>query len=293
LQAFACGERKGNEYGGIEMNKFLGALLLTAGIIATQPAAAQSQCDILARDGIMQRKEWHTSNYAKLVLLSRLTQMSDADGTETLSHSGQVGYGPISIGPGTWNKEKRDTLKTQLEKLVNIDEVLASQSSLLLSSGDPIVTKAISDCLRNGGLAVTLLSSGPDLAIMDIEWTPFSGPGSNADAIVDEFKVFNGSIVGGANFTRHNAALGIRNRRSITFSRTLGKDLTVVVNTNAGSSHSYLPPVASGTPQPLPPPVAEVKINRISVPFDSSDDTSWPRNQMVWTVTFPIRNLIR
>ena len=170
--------------------------------------------------------------------------MSVEDGKEKLSHVGDVGWGLIKIH-GTWDLNEQATLKAKLEKLVDINQVLKSETSIILSSGDPEIIKGLTECIHlHGGLAMSLTGRGQDLALLEMEYTPFPGAGHENDATLSgDLTVVNGKIEGGSKYAQDKANLGPRILRDVILKRDPLKDLLVAVNTvNAGAADAYLPP---------------------------------------------------
>ncbi|MDF0584956.1 hypothetical protein [Bradyrhizobium yuanmingense] len=227
--------------------------IVLAGIcLFASPAFAQTtDCNELARDNIVAKTEWQRTDYGKLLFLSRLTQMDVNSGAEALKHSGQVAVGPIKIGPGTWSKERQQTLRSELDKFVSIDQLTNSAASMMVSSGDAVVAKVVSDCIEKaGGLKLTAKAVGTETAIVDMMWIPFPGGGAKAAALED-FTIVGAAVQGGVAYTKKGASLQDRIQRSVTLNRKdPKKDLTVVVNTSFGSKNAYLPPAIL----PAPPP---------------------------------------
>src|SRR5215203_4533346 len=84
----------------------------TSSVCLALPASAQRvDCNAIARESIVKELSWQKTDYAKLIFLSSLTQMDLQKSKEALEHSGKVSFGPISIGPGTWGKEKQEELR--------------------------------------------------------------------------------------------------------------------------------------------------------------------------------------
>jgi hypothetical protein len=218
------------------------------------PGIAQAQgadCNELARDLVVKNYQSSYSDYSKLLFLSTLTQMDVKSSGEALSHSGEVAIGPLKVGPGTWSKQKQDQLRSELRKVLNIEELKQSAAAVSLSSGDQSTAKVVIDCLNAGGLFVALNDLGTDNAVAALKWASY--PGSKTSAIIESVYVVNGKFVGGTEWTKKGAKLNDRLTQRITIRRDdPKKDLAVVVNTsNAGSAIAYLPP--SILP-PAPPP---------------------------------------
>ena len=226
-------------------------VFLSAGLfLAPQIAMAQNtDCNQLARDFVVKNYTSSWSDYSKLLFLFSLTQMDLKTSKEALDHSGQVGVGPISIGPGTWNSEKQNQLRSDLQKIVNVEQLRESAASVSLYSGDPGAAQVVQDCLgKTGGLFVGLHDLGPNNAVIEMQWTPFPAAGNSAT--IDNVTVIHGKIMGGANWAKSGAKLNARLPQRITVKRDDPKlDLAAIVNTaNAGSAQAYLPP------KELPPP---------------------------------------
>ncbi|MFH6785710.1 MULTISPECIES: hypothetical protein [Methylobacterium] len=229
--------------------------------IGTSAYAQGADCNALARDLVVKNFNSSSSDYSKLLFLSSLTQMDEKSASEAISRSGKVKVGPISIGPGTWNNDKKEKLRSELEKFINVDQIRQSAASLIVSSGDASSASVVESCLRSGGFFVKLQDFGKNNATAEITWTNY--PTSNIAAVISDITVVNGSIVGGASFAKDGAELKDKLTQTITIKRDDPKqDLLVVANTkNAGSSRGYLPP--SELP-PAPPP----KLLRVAVEGD-------------------------
>jgi len=225
--------------------------------LSLYPALAQAQtdCNQLARDMVTKNFSSASSDYYKLLFLSSLTQMSEENAKEALGHSGKVSVGPISIGPGTWNKDTQKELRTKLEKILNIEQVKQSAASISVSSGDPDAAKAVETCiLSNGGLFLTLNDRGKDTAVLQMMWTPYPN-GRVVKPEIESVTVVHGKIIGGTAYVKRGAHLDDRAKQRVTIERgDPKKDLTVVVNLlSGGSGEAYLPP--SELPPPPPPKV--------------------------------------
>ena len=226
------------------------------------PQIAEAQitdCNQLARDLVVRNFQSSWSDYSKLFFLSSLTKMDLQTSKDALEHSGKVSVGPISIGPGTWSKDKQDQLRSDLQKIVNIDQLIQSAASVSVSSGDPQTAKVVTDCFKSGGLFVALKPLGNENAVVELQWTSF--PTAKITAVIDNVTVVHGKIIGGSTWAKKGAKLNDRLTQRITIERSDPKrDLSVVINTsNAGSDVGYLPP--SVLPPPPPPPVLRVAID--------------------------------
>ena len=230
-------------------------------------AEAQIDCNQLARDLVVKNYNAASSDYYKLLFLSSLTQMSEDNAKEALAHSGKVSVGPISIGPGTWNKDSQRELRSKLEKIVNIEQIRQNAASVSASSGDPNAVKAVETCIfTNGGLYLALNDRGKETAVLEMMWV--SPPqGKVKTAAMESVTIVNGKLFGANAYAKRGAQLEDRVKQRITIQRTdPKKDLTVVVSTlNAGSGEAYRPP--SELPPPPPPKIvrAEVKGEPVDV----------------------------
>lgn len=237
------------------------AFALIVAILSFLPQIAEAQgtdCNALARDLVTKTFQSNWSDYSKLLFLSSLTQMDLKSSSEALAHSGRVSVGPINIGPGTWNKEKQDQLRSELRKIVNIEQLRQSAASVTISSGDPAAARVVESCTMSGGLFVALNDLGKETAVMELMWTSF--PGSRVSATIESVIVVHGKIIGGSAFTKEGAELNDRLKQRVTIERSDPKqDLAVIVNTtNAGSAQGYLPP--SELPPPRPPQIVRATI---------------------------------
>jgi hypothetical protein len=230
--------------------------LLGAGLsmLSNVASAQNTDCNILARDLVVKNYQSGFSDYAKLVYLYSLTQMDLKTSGEALNHSGKVGVGPISIGPGTWSSEKQDQLRSDLQKYVNIEQIKQSAASLTISSGDAGVSKDVENCmLGNGGLYVSLQDRGKNNAVAELMWTSY--PGTKVVPIIESVTVIHGRVVGGQEWAKKGTKLNEKLKQRIAIERSDPKvDVSVIVNTlNAGSGEGYLPP--SELPPPPPPQI--------------------------------------
>jgi hypothetical protein len=256
------------------MKTIAAAFVIVSSIFHAQGASAQqTDCNVIAKDGIVKNINSSWSDYSKLIYLSSLTTMDLKTSSESLAHSGKVAVGPISIGPGTWNKDKQDQLRSDLTKIVNIDQLRSSAASLTIASGDDVVAKVVSDCmLGNGGIYIALRSIGEENAVLELMWTSF--PTAQIDPSIQDITVIHGKVIGGGDYTRKGTKLGERLKHSVTIERADPKiDLAVIVNTeNAGSAHAYLPP--SVLPPPPPPKKLRVAVEASPVVGIASGGTS-------------------
>ncbi|MCK1463915.1 hypothetical protein IVB34_37595 [Bradyrhizobium sp. 2] len=224
-----------------------------------QMAEAQNaDCNQLARDLVAKNYSAGSSDYYKLLFLSSLTQMSEESGKEALSHSGKVSVGPISIGPGTWNKDSQKELRNKLEKIVNIEQVRQSAASISMSSGDPRVVDAVRVCLTSaGGLYLLLNDRGKDTAVLQMVWTAYPMNKDAKPPQIEDVTIVHGKIIGGQAFAQRGAELEEKLPQRITIARDDPKqDLTVVVNLQkAGSQEAYVPP--SQLPDRPPPRIVQ------------------------------------
>jgi hypothetical protein len=226
------------------MNKLFAAVCLTT-VMVIHPAVAEVASECVTeyiRDGLLKKTASNQSSHAKLVILARISQMSFNDSADTLGHTGEVGFGSFKIGPGSWNKDKHEQFKTEFSKTEDVTQILNSETSLVISEGDPVLVKGFTDCIAlHGGLAMSLREAGSNSAILELTWTPFP-TAPNVDPVVHDFNVSNGTISGGADYTKPGAHLGIRLKRIVSLSRNPLKDLAVVINTdNIGGSYAFLP----------------------------------------------------
>jgi hypothetical protein len=236
-------------------------VLLVAGLsMLPQIVKAQNtDCNVLARDLVVRNYQSSFSDYSKLIFLYSLTQMDLKTSQDALNHSGKVGVGPISIGPGTWSKEKQDQLRSDLQKFINIEQIKESAASLTISSGDPGVSKDVETCiLANGGLYVALKNRGKNNAVVELMWTSY--PGTKVVPVIESVSVIHGRIIGGQEWAKRGTKLNERLKQRIAIERSDPKaDVSVIVNTlNAGSGEGYLPP--SELPPPPPPKIVKAVI---------------------------------
>ncbi|UPK02835.1 hypothetical protein [Bradyrhizobium sp. 170] len=226
-------------------------------------ADAQTDCNQLAKDTIRKSFSSQTSDYRKLLFLSTLTQISTKEAGEALAHSGKVKVGPIEIGPGTWNKDKQEKLREELQKYLNVELVLQNAESVEITSGDSNSSKSISDCIAsNGGFYVSLNDSGKDTAVAQLVY--FSYPGGKKSIEVRDVTVRHGKLVAGFN-PKRRVTLQERVPLQVTIDRPNPKeDITVIVNTDAGGKSAYLPPAV--LPPPLPPKKIRVAIEAADPP---------------------------
>jgi hypothetical protein len=259
------------------MRKAQVLLVATLSILPQIAEAQNTDCNVLARDLVVKNYQSGYSNYDKLVFLYSLTQMDLKTSQEALNHSGKVNVGPISIGPGTWGKEKQDQLRSELQKFINIEQLKQSTASLTISSGDPNVSKDVENCiLGNGGLYVALKDRGKDNAVAELLWTSY--PGTRVVPIVESVTVVHGRIVGGKEWAKKGAKLNERLKQRIAIERSdPKKDVSVIVNTlNAGSGEGYLPP--SELPPPPPAKIAKKTIEGAQLEVGSGAHYDGGRN---------------
>lgn len=244
----------------VVLNSMWSALLVVSLSLLPRLAEAQNtDCNALARDLVTRNFQSSWSDYSKLLFLTSLTQMDLNSSTEALQHSGKVRVGPISIGPGTWNRDRQDQLRRELQQFVNIEQLRQSAASVSMTSGDPSMARAVENCLlANGGLYLALNDLGKTIAVAEVMWTSF--PGQPTTAVMDSVTVVHGKIIGGESWAERGARLNERLKQRIIIERNDPKqDLAVIVNTaNAGSGQGYLPP--SELPPPPPPTVLKVPI---------------------------------
>ena len=153
---------------GKEMKRTAALLLVSFSLFPCMAEAQPTDCNALARDLVLKTYQSNWSEYNKLLFLSSLTKTDIKTSKEALDHSGKVGVGPISIGPGTWNKDKQDELRSELQKILSIDQLNQSAASLTISSGDENASKTISDCIHhNGGFYVALTISARTIPLLN------------------------------------------------------------------------------------------------------------------------------
>lgn len=206
---------------------------------------AQDGCDAFVTSGLRQSTESFQSSEWSLLFLARLTKMTHEQARQELHrHGGKVGYGPLSVEPGTYDAGKHRELTTELSRLVSIDEVLKNQKSLIINSGDPILADAYLKCREMGGFLFQLERNGLDHASLAVRWKPYPTAPDVDPILSEDISVINGDITSGRTHAVKGANLGINLPRHITIRRhDPKKELIVAMNTeNAGGSTAYLPP---------------------------------------------------
>jgi hypothetical protein len=230
------------------MRRALALLIATLPFLPQFAEAERADCNALARTQVLQAFQSSWSDNSKLLFLSTLAQSEFLIAKEALDRSGKVSVGPLSVSSGTWTKEKQDQLRSELRKIVNVEQLRQSAASVVIFSGDPVSSKLVENCLAGGGLYLTLSDIGNSTAVIDLMWTSY--PGSKPSAKIDSVTVINGMIIGGGSFSKEGAELQDKLKQRITIQRPeANKELAVIVNTkDAGSAQAYLPPFD------LPPP---------------------------------------
>lgn len=215
-------------------------------------ANAATDCNQLARDTVIQKFNSQTSDYRKLLFLSTLTQIGTKEAGEALDHSGKVKVGPIEIGPGTWNKNRQEKLRDELQKYVNLELVLQNAASIEITTGNSDSSKSISECIASsGGFYVSLNDLGKNTAAAQLMY--FAFPDGKQTIEVQDIKVRGGTQAD--KFKR--LTLKSRIPYQVTIDRPNPKDdISVIVNTAAGGKTAYLPPAIL----PPPPPLKKVRI---------------------------------
>ena len=229
----------------LKMNKlsyFVAAFATTLLISSISEVSAQSQCDPILASGPFALEQVNKSEYAKLVLLAKFTKMDLSTANQTFAHEGQVGVGPLKIGPGTWNADTLRQDQHKVESSIDVNSIIDNQSSILRTFGDATIVDAWVSCInRSGGLSLSLKPYGDRAAIAEIIWYPFP-TNANLDPAVIQFSAGAGNqITSGEEFTKQGAQLGIRLARAVEISRAPGAPVLVVLNTTAGAVHAYLP----------------------------------------------------
>lgn len=185
--------------------------------------------------------------------------MTVQEGQEALSHTGEVSVGPIKIGPGSWNEQKKNELRMELQKYLRIETLTQSAASVVSSSGDPNAEQAIQACIQansvaKGGLFATLKDKGTDTAVFEVIWA--SAPGGAAKtATIEDVTVDpeHGRIAGGS--AKKGAVLHDRLSLNVQIKRNPTKDLLVTMNLKQGGAvDAYLPPSV------LPPPPTYARV---------------------------------
>lgn len=233
------------------MTKAFALVLLTMICLPQVASGQKADCNSLASDLVIKNLQASWSDNSKLLFLSNLTQIEPQASKEALDRSGKISVGLITVGPGSWGKEKQDQLRSELRTIVNIEQLKQSAASVVLSSGDFVAANAVQDCLTSReGLYLSFYDLGKDTAVAELMWT--ASPGSKESATIDGVTVVHGKIVGGGTFAKEGAELQDRLKQRITIERSDAKqDVFVIVNTkNVGSTQAYLPP--SELPLPAP-----------------------------------------
>jgi hypothetical protein len=237
------------------------ALLIAGLSFVSQIAEAQTDCNQLARDLVQKNFQSSWSEYSKLLFLSMLTQMTVEEGQKELSHTGEVSFGLLKIGPGSWSDAQKNSLRTELRKYFRIETLTQSAASVISSSGDPNAEQGIIACIQansvaNGGLFATLKDKGTDTAVFEVMWG--SAPREDAKTVtISDVTVDSehGRITGGS--VKKGAVLHDRLSKNVQIKRNPNKDLLVTLNlVKGGSVDAYLPPSVL----PPPPNYARVSI---------------------------------
>jgi hypothetical protein len=208
-----------------------------------QTSWGQADCNAIARDLVIRNFQSNWSDYSKLLFLSTLTTMDVKSAGERLEHVGNVSVGPIKIGPSSWSKTKQDWLRSELQKIINVEQLNETAASLSASSGDPGVGSVVRDCFRRGGFHITLKDRDKDAAVAELVWQDYPGAGSKKPATILDVTVLRGTVQGGHPFAKQGAELNDRISAMITIKRDDPKQgLSIIVNTDQGAAEAYLPP---------------------------------------------------
>lgn len=233
----------------------------------TVQAQFQTDCNQLAREFVVKRYQAGWSSYSQYLFFSLLTQVDVEKGKEALKHSGEVAFGPLKIGPGTWDRDKQNELRKELTKVVSIENLNQSAAAVTISSGDSEAARSVDACITvngvaHGGLFGTLKDYGKDTAAFDIMWAAPPGGVVKQPPTIKSVSIINGRVVGGDD--NKGAPLPDRLMQAIVIERSDPlKDLTVIVNTEgAGRVAGYLPPSAL----PPTPDMVRVPIESVSSP---------------------------
>ena len=235
------------------------ALFAVGFSLLAQGVRAETDCNQIARDTVKRDLTSNWSDYSKLLFLSMLSQMSVQQGQDSLNHTGEVGVGPIKIGPGSWDEKKKNDLSNQLQKLMVLDSLNQSAASVVSSSGDSKAEQAIEACIQSnsvekGGLFAKLKDKGTDIAVFEVMWASAPG-GAIRTAKIGDITVDpdHGRIIGGG--AKQGATLNDRLSLNAQIKREPTKDLLVTLNlVNGGAVDAYLPPSV------LPPPPATLRL---------------------------------
>ncbi|WLB62589.1 hypothetical protein QIH96_39885 [Bradyrhizobium japonicum] len=239
--------------------KIASALLIAGLALVPQAVQADTDCNQLARDIVRKdfRSSW--SEYSKLLFLSMLSQMTVQEGQEALNLTGEVSVGPIKIGPGSWNEQKKNELRMELQKYVRIESLTQSAASVVSSSGDSNAEQAIEACIQansvaKGGLFATLKDKGKDTAVFEVIWASAPGAGTKTATIEDvTIDPEHGRIIGGN--AKKGAVLHDRLGQNVQIKRNPTKDLLVTLNLKQGGAvDAYVPPAV------LPPPPTYARV---------------------------------
>ncbi|MDW9855401.1 hypothetical protein GOB46_22885 [Sinorhizobium meliloti] len=201
------------------------------------------QCDTVLADGAFKRTDLNDSYYTQLVIAARYSRKTYKEARQRTDAGLDIGYEEFKLN-GNYSEEDFEKWREDVQSSLDVEQILSHESSVLLSSGDPEILKAWSECMQAGGLSMYIEPKGDIEAVVKIRWNPY--PAAELNPTVEQFSVSEGvSIRGGREYAKAGAKIGIRAERIISLTRDIpGSRILAVLSTKesgVGDAEAFLP----------------------------------------------------
>ncbi|MGU3558570.1 hypothetical protein [Methylobacterium radiotolerans] len=141
---------------------------------------ALDQCSDILKDGVYQKFSDKSNYYLTLIRDLKFSQMDFRQSKEDMSFGANVAIGKLVLG-GNYTEDEFNQRKSEIRQAFNVQLSSSKLLDLSLTSGDPGVIGAWTQCMsQSGGLALTYEIDNSTSVRAVLEWypPPKSGQGS-------------------------------------------------------------------------------------------------------------------
>jgi hypothetical protein len=224
--------------------KFLAGVLSIIAFVACSAEnvkAQNDQCRDVLLNGTLQYSRIRDNRYFKQIIYSRFMSSSyEQAKTDTAGGFG-VPIGEVVLG-GDFTREQFNEKKRDLEK-ENFQSITSNREiDVALTSGDPIIIAAWTDCMRSkGGLSLLFEPTSPTEVFATLEW--YSMAAVTETTLDEDVNLPEGSIFsqGAACFKKGRTLKASGKCQAVITLPNALATLAIAVNTPHSSTRAYLP----------------------------------------------------
>lgn len=212
--------------------------------LAAGTAIAQDKCSDILKDGTFKKERYRDNFYFQQIIYSRFLSSTYEQSKDDSDLGFGAPVGDIVLG-GNYSREEFEQKKEQIRK-EHLEQITTTREiDVALSSGDPVVVKNWSDCMKNRNSGAVSLRFEPvsnTEVFAILEW--FAGAGINSTQLRGTIALPTGArFKEGADCFRHGAEITntVGCRATIIFPDAYSS-WPVSVNTPNGGTQAYLTP---------------------------------------------------